>query len=395
MHNTKKKIIILLEENYKVRRGSFNATLNRIKHLMAANQFDIEVYSVLPYMSRTLSLLRRTRSTTSREVSAMVDGVKLSIKWIPYTIIDYISEVKLHRSPIIRDFYTRSLLSAFKDCDLISAHSTLSGSIALECHKKYSLPYTVTWHGSDIHTLPLTNKLAFTLTRDIISNASMNFFVSHDLMKKSNQIIEKKEKTVLYNGVDKTVFYKKDRADLADEAKVLNIDFSEKNVAFVGNFLDIKNVKSLPEVFLGIKNRINHRVCFHFVGDGKYEQYLRQKCKAYQLDSNFILNARTELMPTIYNCMDLVVLPSLNEGLPLVAVESLACGTMLVGSRVGGIAEVVGDDNTVPLGNDFINQFADLCANRLINPVVPNLPSCFDWDKTAQREVQIYNDILL
>ena len=388
------KILVLLEENYKVRRGSFNATLNRIKHLISADRFDVEVFSVLSYSSRSMNLLRHTHSASSRETSATVEGVNLHLKWIPYTLIDYISEVKLHRTPVIRNLYTRSLVSAFKDYDLISAHSTLSGSIALKCHKKFGIPYTVTWHGSDIHTLPLTNKPAFTLTRDIISNSSMNLFVSQDLMKKSDRIVVGSRKTVLYNGVDKTVFYKKDRDSLIEEAKALNIDFSVKNVAFVGNFLEVKNVTSLPDIFLGIKRRMSDRVCFHFVGDGKYEQYLHQKCNEYDLESNFIINADAGLMPTIYNCMDLVVLPSLNEGLPLVAVESLACGTLLVGSKVGGIAEVVGEDNTVPLGEMFINRFADLCASRLSNPIVPDLPSCFDWEKTAQKEVEIYNNIL-
>ena len=76
------------------------------------------------------------------------------------------------------------------------------------------------------------------------------------------------------------------------------------------------------------------------------------------------------------------------------AVESVACGTLLIGSRVGGIAEVVGEDNTVPLNDGFVNRFADLCVKRLINPIVLDLPPVFDWEKTAQKEVQIYNTIL-
>lgn len=392
----KRKILVLFDENYQVRRGSFNATLNRIKHLMSSDTFDIEVYSVLSYMTWLMCLLRHTKRNKNRDKVVFIDGVTINIKWIPYTLLDYILEVKLHRKPLIRNIYTRFLLKdIFKGCDLISAHSTLSGTIALNCHKKYGVPYTVTWHGSDIHTLPLTNKPAFLLTRDIIRNAAMNFFVSKNLMEQSNKISVSGAKTVLYNGVDKTVFHKYNSTERIKATRAVNVDTTIKNVCFVGNFIEVKNIKALPEIFQSIRNHFDGSVCFHFVGGGKYEQYLRSKCDEYSLESNFIINAVGELMPFIYNLMDLIVLPSLNEGLPLVAVESVACGTLLIGSRVGGIAEVVGEENTVPLGDGFVDRFSDLCVKRLKNPIELNLPSVFDWEKTAQKEVEIYNNILI
>ena len=41
---------------------------------------------------------------------------------------------------------------------------------------------------------------------------------------------------------------------------------------------------------------------------------------------------------------DTIVLPSLNEGMPLSILEGFACGKPLVGSRVGGVAELVTDE---------------------------------------------------
>ena len=46
---------------------------------------------------------------------------------------------------------------------------------------------------------------------------------------------------------------------------------------------------------------------------------------------------------------DVLILPSINEGLPLTVVEGLACGCNVVGSLVGGIPEVIGEDNCVDL----------------------------------------------
>lgn len=86
-----------------------------------------------------------------------------------------------------------------------------------------------------------------------------------------------------------------------------------------------------------------------------------------------------------------MVLPSLNEGLPLVTVEALACGANAVGSCVGGIPEVLGEDNVFSLGDMFTYNIADRIVYLLNNRIEQKLKPCFSWERTAELESKIYH----
>lgn len=110
---------------------------------------------------------------------------------------------------------------------------------------------------------------------------------------------------------------------------------------------------------------------------------------------SFLGNVEAEDMPALMNCVDVLVLPSLNEGLPLVCAEALKCGANVVGSDVGGIAEVIGHQNVVPHGPDFVSQFAQKVVSMLEARAessddalsAQQLPPEISWAKTTALEL--------
>lgn len=111
----------------------------------------------------------------------------------------------------------------------------------------------------------------------------------------------------------------------------------------------------------------------------------------------FFGNQPSSSMPDIMNCVDVLVIPSLNEGLPLVCAEALRCGANVVGSDVGGIAEVIGTENVAPLGDDFVDALAGkalsyLAARSGQTPAAlssQSLSEDFSWSRTAARELEL------
>ena len=103
---------------------------------------------------------------------------------------------------------------------------------------------------------------------------------------------------------------------------------------------------------------------------------------------SFFGNLPSTDMPSIMNCIDVLVLPSLNEGLPLVCAEALSCGAAVVGSDVGGVAEVIGKDNVVPHGGSFVTGMADKIVSFLDGKSPSQtLPSAISWSLTAAQEL--------
>ena len=81
-------------------------------------------------------------------------------------------------------------------------------------------------------------------------------------------------------------------------------------------------------------------------GDGTLEQSLRAQCAALGLGDRVRFLGYRRDVPELLEAADLVVLPSLYEGLSLVTIEALAAGRPMVATEVDGTPEVVIHEKT-------------------------------------------------
>lgn len=385
-----KKIAIIVAESFNCLRGQANAELNRIKYLKQIADYQIDVYSFSIYEGWLVRKLRGTEYVTTPKEKT-IDDVRIRFRWRSFSLIDYLLEVKFHLRPIVNKDWPLKYTDLFKDYDLIMAHSDDCGVLALSIHDKYGIPYCMTWHGSDIHTSPFTCEYRFLQTKNILDNAAMNFMVSNMLLKTAEKISTADNKMVLYNGInsDYRVFDEEKRLELR---KQYNTE-GRKIVAFVGNLFPVKNPLSLPEIFK-YTYQAYENVEFWVLGTGKLLEPVKQKCSSYNLPVKFLGDVPSAEMPSRYNCIDVLVLPSINEGLPLVVVEALACGANVVGSKVGGIPEVIGEENSFEHGENFARNVANRITQMLRENIKQELKPCFSWKESARIENNIYLKIL-
>ena len=387
-----KRIAVIFDEDIYNQRGMFNAIRNRIKHLKDIASFSIDVFVIGCYEPWHIRMLRHTPKV-HRVKSIILDGIKYNTLWYNFTLVDYFLEVKLHKKPIFVSFFYRRLVKQIKGYDLISAHSTNCGQLALRISDKENIPFCVTWHGNDIHTTPFRNREKFMIVHDILEAATYNFFVSDNLKSIAHTITSEMRCAVLYNGRNQsfTRYSEDKRISLRDS---FGVPDNTKVVAFVGNLLEVKNPQLLAPIFVSVQNKYPCSLVYWVIGSGKMYDCVEKSCKDAGVNCKFWGNQPADDMPDFMNSIDVLVLPSRNEGLPLVAVEAIACGANVVGSDVGGISEAIGKDNVFPHGDDFIDRISDRIVQMLTTHIEQPLSEEFEWANTAKKELDIYNRLL-
>jgi sugar transferase (PEP-CTERM/EpsH1 system associated) len=154
------------------------------------------------------------------------------------------------------------------------------------------------------------------------------------------------EKVVtVYNGLDAAEFAGVDQERAALVRQGLAIPRGTPVVAAVGRLHPQKDFPTLLRAMARVHEAVPGARLL-VVGDGMLRGDLEAQARSLELSSSVVFTGQRADVPELLNAVDLFALSSLWEGLPNVVLEAMAAGLPVVGTRVGGVPEVVVDGVT-------------------------------------------------
>ncbi|MFB5267904.1 glycosyltransferase [Paenibacillus enshidis] len=236
------------------------------------------------------------------------------------------------------------------DIDIVHSHGSrggLFGRVAGFLSKKK--PVNIwTLHlliNENRYTISKSRRLTYTMIESVLGKIMTDqiITVSNDLRRKYEQLHNIKNIITIHNGIDIQKYnYEKPNNNTTDKNNILDKK-SELTFGFVSRLSKQKGIPYLIQAFNQVVKDpgYTNRIKLQIVGTGDQEMEVRRMVKELELEAHVsLLGFRTDI-PEILASIDVLVLPSMFEGFPMVILESLCAGTPVIASSVNGVPEVI------------------------------------------------------
>ncbi|HAP22266.1 MAG TPA: hypothetical protein DCR27_13445 [Lachnospiraceae bacterium] len=189
--------------------------------------------------------------------------------------------------------------------------------------------------------------------------------------------------------IQDTLAYVKDKEKLHILFGATDVDIPYKGFRYLSEMLEI----------LHARHEISQNIVLHVVGAGGYRNSIPKDyehiCWGYIREP--------EKMAALYNLADIFIYPSIDDNLPNMVMESLACATPVVAFRTGGIPDMV-----VHMENGYLAKYMDTqdllkgllwvaehnAENRLGKNGHMKIIQEFSEEIVAQKHIQLYRELL-
>lgn len=203
---------------------------------------------------------------------------------------------------------------------IVHSHIDTMSAFPLLAAKLNNIPIRI----AHSHTSKLDRDLKFPikyLAKLIVPYVANHYFSCGEVAGKF--LYGNKKFEIIRNAID-VEKYKFNNKVREKKRKELNLN-NEFVIGHVGRYCYIKNQSFIIDIFNEIlKERPNSKLLL--IGSGPDEELLRQKVNKLNLNNNVIFLINRSDVDELYQVMDAFVMPSLFEGVPLVAVEAQANG---------------------------------------------------------------------
>ena len=147
-------------------------------------------------------------------------------------------------------------------------------------------------------------------------------------------------------GVNMDLFMPMERANVR---KQLHLEHEKNIILYVGRIDPLKGIDRLLRASAHLRRRKGFKLII--IGGNDHFQPELQRLKWFTRELGiqdlvmFAGRVKQEDLPLYYNAANVVVVPSYHESFGLVALESLACGTPVVATKVGGLENIIEEEN--------------------------------------------------
>ncbi len=267
----------------------------------------------------------------------------------------------------------RRIIQEFKP-DIVHTHAAKAGALGRLAAWSLGVPVIVhTFHGHVFHSYFSAWKSKLAVGAEwLLAKISTQIIAISPLQQRDIceqfKVVEVGKCKIVANGLDLTPFYqdqeKKRRAFRAE----FQLEVDCVAIGIIGRLAPIKNHRLFLE---GLKLTLDHcAVKFRafIIGDGETRAEIEALAAKLGIDfeteksepncAPLTFTSWRKDIDVVNAGLDIVVLTSLNEGTPLSLIEAQAAGKAILSTRVGGVADVVIEDETALLCAQDSNDFS-------------------------------------
>jgi glycosyltransferase involved in cell wall biosynthesis len=204
------------------------------------------------------------------------------------------------------------------------------------------------------------------------------------------------------NFIDRSTFYPSDEQSKAQIKNKLGLS-NTRVVTFSGRLVERKGAEILLEAWSRLM-RDHQDIVLLILGGGPLEKKLKQQSRILGIEAcvkfcGFVNNIRDYLAVT-----DVFVCPSFQEGFPNSVLESMACGLPVIGTKIGGVVDVIKDgENGLLVDAGDIDQLANAMKKLLSDGeyalalgenALKTITRHYDLNMISSKYVELYRTLM-
>lgn len=309
----------------------------RVLHLARLPGIEVKVIASLPYFPRSWKIKRWQKPA---QVPDREEIGGLSVYHPRYFILPKISMIWQGVSIFLRCLPLVRAIHRLWKIECLDAHYVYPDGFAAVLLGKYlGIPVIVSARGSDINLLSRFRTVR-SMIRWTLQQSAAVISVSQALKDSMIGLGANGDRIhVVPNGVDATRF----QPMISSEARRnLSLPSDGPILVSVGNLIPSKGHELVIRALALLKNK-GLRPQLYILGEGSHRDTLEELAKQLGLGEtiHFVGKRPNEELRSWFSAATVSCLASSREGWPNVVTESLACGTPVVATRVGGVPEIL------------------------------------------------------